>query len=206
MLQLKDIMTRDVVTLSPDLGIRDAMNLLVERRVGGAPVVASGKVVGILTLSDLVDFAARLPGVPQERPSARDDDEWEEDAEEAEDDQSPASFFADMWEDSGADVAERFAESGGPEWNTLEGHVVSEVMSSGKLMTLPSTTPVAAAADFLRTARVHRVLVMDRGKLLGIVSTMDFTKAVADGKLTKNTYVFGAPKSFDERGWGGRAR
>jgi len=45
MVNAKDIMTRDVVTLSPDTGIIDAARLLLETGFNGAPVVdENGKV------------------------------------------------------------------------------------------------------------------------------------------------------------------
>lgn len=49
MLKLKDIMTRDVVSASPDMTIREAMQLLSERHVSGARVVDGGKVVGVFS-------------------------------------------------------------------------------------------------------------------------------------------------------------
>ncbi len=36
MLKLRDIMTRDLLTLSPDLSIRNAIESLLARRVSGA--------------------------------------------------------------------------------------------------------------------------------------------------------------------------
>jgi CBS-domain-containing membrane protein len=62
MVNAKDIMTRDVVTLSPDTGIIDAARLLLETGFNGAPVVdENGKVVGILCRSDLVAQQKKLP-------------------------------------------------------------------------------------------------------------------------------------------------
>ena len=60
MLKLKDIMTRDVVSAAPDMTIRDAMELLSERHVSGAPVVDGGKVVGIFSATDLLALLADL--------------------------------------------------------------------------------------------------------------------------------------------------
>ena len=60
MLRLRDIMTRDVVSAAPDMTIRDAMELLSERHVSGAPVVDGGKVVGIFSATDLLDLLADL--------------------------------------------------------------------------------------------------------------------------------------------------
>lgn len=49
----KDFMTTKVVTLSPEMDSLDAMRLLAQHRISGAPVVdAQGNVVGMLTERD----------------------------------------------------------------------------------------------------------------------------------------------------------
>ena len=50
----RDIMTRNVITVSPDTRIADIAKLLAERRVSGVPVVDNGKIVGIVSEGDLV--------------------------------------------------------------------------------------------------------------------------------------------------------
>ena len=45
-------------------------------------------------------------------------------------------------------------------------------------------TPVELAADKMRTAGVHRALVIDEDALIGIVTTTDIADAVADHRLT----------------------
>jgi CBS domain-containing protein len=99
-----------------------------------------------------------------------------------------------MWEDAGADVAERMADTGGPEWNVLEEHTVGETMNR-TVSALPPDTPVEHAAEVMRRATIHRVLVMEDGKLLGVVTTKDITDAVADHRFTNRVYVFGNPAS-----------
>lgn len=50
-----DLMTSDVVTLTPTTSLREAASLLVERGISGVPVVdASGAVVGVLSEADIV--------------------------------------------------------------------------------------------------------------------------------------------------------
>lgn len=62
MLKVKDIMTSDVVTFSPNDEIAKATKVLLERRFNGAPVVdQEGKVVGILCQSDLIAQQKDLP-------------------------------------------------------------------------------------------------------------------------------------------------
>jgi CBS domain-containing protein len=50
-----EIMTRNVVSISQDASVRDAIRLMLEHRVSGLPVVDdTGKVTGILTEGDLL--------------------------------------------------------------------------------------------------------------------------------------------------------
>jgi CBS domain-containing protein len=50
-----DLMTRDVITISPEGTLREAAELLVEKRISGVPVVEpDGTVAGILSETDLI--------------------------------------------------------------------------------------------------------------------------------------------------------
>lgn len=49
-----DLMTRDVVTVTPETTVRDIILLWEKTGFGGFPVVDGGKVVGIVTEGDLV--------------------------------------------------------------------------------------------------------------------------------------------------------
>jgi len=62
MLKAKDIMTRAVITVSPDMEIVNAAKILLENRINGAPVLdETGKLVGILCQSDLIAQQKKLP-------------------------------------------------------------------------------------------------------------------------------------------------
>jgi acetoin utilization protein AcuB len=53
-LQVREIMTWGIITTRPESHIREAARLMHERKIGALPVVEGGKVVGILTESDVV--------------------------------------------------------------------------------------------------------------------------------------------------------
>ena len=150
MLKLKDIMTRDVVSAAPDMTIRDAMLLLSERHVSGAPVVDGGKVVGVFSATDLLAFLADL------------------------NDTTPSLTFR------------RRRGRTAP----LEDVTVDEVMTR-KVESLPPDCSVDEAAILMGEKQIHRVLVMQGDVLLGIVSTSDVARAVAEHRLGSRTYVFG---------------
>lgn len=50
---LDRLMTKDPLTVSPETTIGEAARLMLQRKVSGLPVVAEGKVVGIITESDI---------------------------------------------------------------------------------------------------------------------------------------------------------
>jgi acetoin utilization protein AcuB len=50
---IKQVMVTRVATVSPDLPMEEAARLMVERKVGSLPVVEDGKLVGIITETDI---------------------------------------------------------------------------------------------------------------------------------------------------------
>jgi acetoin utilization protein AcuB len=51
---VKDVMSAPVVTATPEQALEDAARLMVEDKIGSLPVVAEGRVIGILTETDLL--------------------------------------------------------------------------------------------------------------------------------------------------------
>ena len=151
MLRLRDIMTRDVVSATPDMTIREAMELLSLRHVSGAPVIDGGKVVGLYSASDLLAFVADLS------------------------DSKPSLSFR--------------LRPRGSRRTPLEEVTVDEVMTR-KVQSLLPDCSVAEATILMVEKQIHRVLVMEGEILLGIVSTSDVAKAVAEHRIHDRTYVF----------------
>jgi CBS domain-containing protein len=52
-LPIGEIMTREVVTVTPDTLIMDVARRLLDHRIGGVPVVQGEQIVGVITESDL---------------------------------------------------------------------------------------------------------------------------------------------------------
>ncbi|MBL8058772.1 MAG: CBS domain-containing protein [Anaerolineales bacterium] len=61
------IMTRHPVTVGPDTPIREAARLMLEHKIAGLPVVADGRVVGIITESDIFRLVAKTWGAEEDR-------------------------------------------------------------------------------------------------------------------------------------------
>jgi CBS domain-containing protein len=51
---VKEIMTGEVVTVSPQHTVEEAMALMTDKRIRHLPVVEEGKLVGVISIGDLV--------------------------------------------------------------------------------------------------------------------------------------------------------
>lgn len=185
MLRLRDLMTTDVLTVSPGTTIREAMEVLCRHHVSGAPVVSGGSLVGVVSASDLLAFASTMSGVPTSREFSDPLDVDRAALERIDDrDEDGGAFFTDLWDDAGADVVARVENVASPEWNALEEHDVSEAMTRLPVHTLPASADARLAAELMTERRIHRVLVMEDEAVVGIVSSLDFVKAIAERKFT----------------------
>jgi Zn-dependent protease/predicted transcriptional regulator len=53
-MQVRDIMTRDLITLPPDTPVIDALRLMSSHDIGRIPIVQDGKILGIVTRTDIL--------------------------------------------------------------------------------------------------------------------------------------------------------
>lgn len=62
---VKEIMTKEVVTVSPLTPIEEAACLMNQKRIGALPVVQDGRLVGILTETDVLGVMTEMMGATQ---------------------------------------------------------------------------------------------------------------------------------------------
>ena len=180
MLALRDLMTPAPVTIAPGATLRDAVELLSKVGVNALPVTDGDQIVGVVTTLSIIAFESVTPGIPVERDSS---DLWESEAPN--DDDVPAvEYFAELWEDAGSDLDERFRVTDSPEWDFLSEHRVEEAMLSEPVK-FPPEASVDDAAERMRTTGAHAVLVVEHGRLCGIVTTMDITRAFTQQRPTE---------------------
>lgn len=182
MLSVRDIMKADVVTVRSDDSARALARVLADSEISGVPVVdAHGKVVGVASATDLVRLAAEdsemnLSAV-RLRPNAdRGPDVDEEDLDDlAEAD--PYGFF--LPEDSpfqGTEILDRFPET------SFDSVTVADVMTPVSFSVEPDM-PIDELCAFLVRGRIHRALVVADDELVGIVTSQDVLKGVAEGLI-----------------------
>ena len=66
-MRVTDVMTAPVVSLTPAMTLHQAARVLSRRDISGAPVVADGKIVGVLSQSDIVRREAGVPDTRSKR-------------------------------------------------------------------------------------------------------------------------------------------
>lgn len=178
---VRDLMSTDIVTVAPDLSLRSVAELFAARHLGGAPVMAGSRVVGVISMSDILAFEASTPDAAAAMRERADrergaSEEWRER------DDPPSAFFTDLWMDEDADVLRCVEATGSPEWDPLAEHTVADAMSRWVVSVAPETS-VVTAARLMINSRIHRVVVLDGDRLCGVLSTLDLTRAVGQGRL-----------------------
>jgi acetoin utilization protein AcuB len=63
--KVQDVMTRDVITVTEFTTLEEAAKLMLDRKIGGLPVVREGVLLGIITESDIFRIFAELLGATE---------------------------------------------------------------------------------------------------------------------------------------------
>jgi CBS domain-containing protein len=151
-LQARAVMRRDPVTVDPSCSLSEVERILAERGIGGAPVVdAAGNLLGVVSLRDV---AERHAEDPLRRPRRGVEPPYFG-AHEEPDEDAPFGVVALDAEDTAADVM------------------------SSDLCAVPPTADLSEIARAMVERKVHRVLVTDGGRLVGLIATLDVLDALA---------------------------
>jgi CBS domain-containing protein len=181
-LLLQEVMTRELETVTPETTLREVLELLDARHIGGLPVVSNGGVVGVISASDVLSFMASTTMLNGEFTDPTEWFGWGAGPECVAAEEPLSSYFLENWEDVGAGKREPIHAASCPEWDWLAEHTVAETMS-GMICALPPDASVCEAADYMLRAGIHRVLVMEGSDLRGLVTTSDIVRAVAEHRL-----------------------
>jgi CBS domain-containing protein len=176
MVKVRDIMQRDLVTVRPEATIRELVRVLTARGISGAPVVDDrGSVVGVVSAGDVLRFAASDLEIPV-GDTGRMDEEGVTDASEGDGDVDHAflDYFLGGGEPLGAILdLNSLSDSG------FDRVQVRDVMTPA-IFRVRADASLHDLARFLTCAGIHRALVMERGRLAGLVSAMDVVRAVSE--------------------------
>ena len=177
---VRDIMQEDVTTVSPGTPVRELTRILADQGISGVPVVTSaGTVVGVVSSTDVVRLAAEatdlqvpVPVWPRRRA------DWARETED--DDGLPDELSADYFlPEDNPDVFREWDELGN---TAFDEFTVSDIMTPVSFA-MPPTASVKDLAEFLLRGRIHRAVVTEDDHLVGIVTTMDVLRAMAEARV-----------------------
>ena len=158
-----DLMNPEVLTVPEEMTVRELAGFLIDNEITGAPVVdREGRLVGVVSVVDIADAAA-----------------GEEDAAAAEG-AGPAPSGAHFHGGGfGPGLAPEAIEALGPfEGETGEVRV-GEIMNP-EYYSVPEDATVSQVAMTMLSNHVHRLLVIEEGKVAGIITTSDLLGLLVD--------------------------
>jgi len=145
-----DVMSKDIMTVGPDMTVRDLAAFLSDNEITGAPVMDDkGRLLGMVSLFDIAQ------GEGEEGRLVPDNSDPE------------ASVHG--WEDEATQE-----EMGGLHVETGQT-AVREIMTPTTYV-VAHDTPVSRLARTMIAGRVHRLLVVRNRRVVGIVTSLDLLK------------------------------
>jgi CBS domain-containing protein len=156
MILARDIMSRSVITISMDMDLQSASLVFATHGISGAPVVDSDRMlVGVISARDIVRHQARLLAESSSGTSQK--------------------LTRDELETL-AELRHDFEAQRGSQLKIMDIMTPYAVSASEE-------TPAVELAQIMCREKVHRVLILEEGRLTGIVSSMDIVRAVANCPL-----------------------
>lgn len=137
-------MKSPVVSVHPDTRLTQLEDTLIARHIGGAPVIKNGKLVGIVSRSDIVRYFSVQ--------------------------RSLAQLLGHQAESTSAEAHE-------------EAHLTVQDIMAKEAVAVAPDTPIEEVARTMVARHVHRILVTEGGSVVGLISALDITQLLAEGKL-----------------------
>ena len=153
-LTAKDIMSTRVVWVKEEMTVSEVIELFCEEMISGAPVVnEKGILSGVVSLRDCVRHGNTERFISSAQKTL---------------------FYEEGWELPLSDEEVAFFHL-----DKNSGQAVKEIMTP-MLFSVKPETPISEMADMMLKGRIHRMLVLDKDELIGIVTTMDMLKVIRE--------------------------
>jgi len=156
MKKVRDFMNKNVISFSPDETVFYVAKKLSQYNIAGAPVVDKEKIIGIISISDIIRFIdikiGKLPKVTTPGLS---------------------SIFLVLLQ------MKKNCKDFEKELEKISSYKVKDVMTKNVVSASPSMT-VIEVAELIEKHDVNRLPIVENGKLVGIVARADLIKAIIE--------------------------
>jgi CBS domain-containing protein len=159
-----DLMNPEVLTVPEDMTVRELATFLMDNEITGAPVVdREGRLVGVVSVVDIADVAAG-------------EEEDEQEGSDGSEGSGGVDYFAQSWEVGLSDEAREELELEDEQGEILVGEIMNP-----ELYSVPEDATVAEVAMTMLKNHIHRLLVIEEGKAVGIITTSDLLGLLVEG-------------------------
>lgn len=155
-LTAENVMRTPAVCAHPDQTLADLERMLMAAHITGAPVVEHGRMVGVVSRSDIVRVQVLVESLDGE-----------------------VSDRMQPFDGGGENFQHPIQEAFHGFRQRLTGLKVRDAMRT-QVITCSPTTPVGKLASDMVRHHVHRVIVVERDRPVGVVSSIDLVKLLAD--------------------------
>ncbi|MDN3513074.1 MAG: CBS domain-containing protein [Candidatus Brocadia sp.] len=159
----RDLMTEKVVCVCPETSINDLIKILVKYHINGAPVVdKKGKLAGVVSKTDIVEYdktASKTKGGGAKK-----------------------SFYCDTNGKLKKETDKLLKTK------TFGKALVKDIMTP-HVITAQADDTIDRLAKIMYDKKIHRVIIQDKGQVVGVVSTIDILHAVSTMGYGSSSFV-----------------
>ncbi len=149
----RDLMAEKVVCVQPETSISELIKILVKNKINGAPVInKAGKLVGVISKTDIIEQGEKAG----KKRSA----------------QGKKSYY----DDTNGKLEKYFDKV--VKSKDFGKTLVKDVMTTN-VITARADDTIDRLAKTMYDKKIHRIIIQDKGQVLGVVSTMDILNAVS---------------------------
>jgi CBS domain-containing protein len=147
----KDIMTKNVICVKPDMRINELNKVFIKDRINGAPVVdENGDLIGVVSKSDIVNYDLKKG--------------------------MHASSMSDYYNSTGLEP-QQMTDDFITDTLTFVDATVKDIMKPSVITGQPDDS-IQDLSREMYDKKIHRLVIVEGSKVVGIVSTLDILKIV----------------------------
>ncbi len=156
----KDIMTKDVICVNPEMRINELNKVFIKQKINGAPVVdEKGVLVGVVSKSDIVNYDFKKG--------------------------MHAGSISDYYRSTGIESQQMTEDSIEADNSSMADTEVKDIMIANVITGNPDDN-IHDIAKTMCEKKIHRLVIVKENKVIGIVGTLDLLKVFGKMGSEKN--------------------